>query len=134
MAKSSLMLFGKISSTGVYKALRIIRFYHPNRQVCEVITVDGNNQGMWQKMQDSEEAIWVKKFCLPPQFNSLIVHPLLVLDDGRVFIRNRNNEFISRDPRTGARAIVFETNCSSYRRFGAYTGNLLRLCLVPRQN
>uniref|UniRef100_A0A0E0AGY1 F-box associated beta-propeller type 3 domain-containing protein n=1 Tax=Oryza glumipatula TaxID=40148 RepID=A0A0E0AGY1_9ORYZ len=198
--------FGKISSTGVYKALRIIRFYQ--RQLCEVIAVDGNNQDMWRKMQgppaticcskqmrcvvvdgvvyfmmefyttyfeivvlpvepgsiasfyletekwmtvqgpevvhrhvqdgdstyselnlqlsladsggclvtvhnippirmdlwfltDSETGMWVKKFSLPSQFIIVTVHPLLVLDDGRVYTRSVNKEFRSEDPGTG---------------------------------
>ncbi|KAF0907007.1 hypothetical protein E2562_014628, partial [Oryza meyeriana var. granulata] len=43
--------FGKISSTGVYKALRIIRFILPAMQLFGVITVDGTNQGMWRTIQ-----------------------------------------------------------------------------------
>uniref|UniRef100_A0A0E0LI79 F-box associated domain-containing protein n=1 Tax=Oryza punctata TaxID=4537 RepID=A0A0E0LI79_ORYPU len=180
-AKVKSYAFGKISSTGVYKALGIIRFYH--RQLCEVITVDDNNQrhveenafvpmrcvvidwvvyfmmdfyptyfeigvlpvepgsiasfnletekwmtaltrnltcggclvtvhnippirmDLWF-LTDSETGIWVKKFSLPSQFIMLTVHPFLVLDGGRVYIRNVNKEFTSEDPRTGARAIV----------------------------
>ncbi|EEC81685.1 hypothetical protein OsI_25262 [Oryza sativa Indica Group] len=51
--------FGEISSTGVYKALRIIRFYQ--RQLCEVIAVDGNNQDMWRKMQGPPATICCSK-------------------------------------------------------------------------
>jgi F-box interacting protein len=222
--------FGEISSTGVYKALRIIRFYQ--RQLCEVIAVDGNNQDMWRKMQgppaticcskqmrcvvvdgvvyfmmefyttyfeivvlpvepgsiasfnletekwmtvqgpevvhrhvqdgdstyselnlqlsladsggclvtvhnippirmdlwfltDSETGMWVKKFSLPSQFIIVTVHPLLVLDDGRVYTRSVNKEFRSEDPGTGTCATVFEASRSSYKHFGIYTGNLL---------
>uniref|UniRef100_A0A0D9WWJ3 F-box domain-containing protein n=1 Tax=Leersia perrieri TaxID=77586 RepID=A0A0D9WWJ3_9ORYZ len=53
--------FGKLSSVGVYKALCIIRFYQPDRQLCEVITVDSNSQGMWRKTHDPPARICSSK-------------------------------------------------------------------------
>ncbi|XP_024315727.1 F-box/LRR-repeat/kelch-repeat protein At2g27520-like [Brachypodium distachyon] len=44
--------FGRVSSTGEYKVLRITRrYYERGRQLCEVITVDGMNHGSWRVKQ-----------------------------------------------------------------------------------
>uniref|UniRef100_A0A0D9WWJ9 F-box associated beta-propeller type 3 domain-containing protein n=1 Tax=Leersia perrieri TaxID=77586 RepID=A0A0D9WWJ9_9ORYZ len=51
--------FGHVSSTNQYKALRITCLRPDYRQLCEVITLDGDGTsiGMWRKMQDPPAVI-----------------------------------------------------------------------------
>jgi F-box interacting protein len=76
-------------------------------------------------LTDFENAIWEKKYNIPPQFARLFVYPFLILDDGRIFFSNGNGFIQDYDTKTGTYAGALEAR--DYGSCGIYTGSLLSL-------
>ncbi|KAG0528820.1 hypothetical protein BDA96_05G045900 [Sorghum bicolor] len=87
-----------------------------------------SNFDLWF-LVDHKRGLWVKKYRLSNNLFDYLVHPLLILDDGRVVIFEVVERLLQcYDPRTGNFADVLDIGAmrlAETQSIGVYTGNLL---------